>query len=395
MAVESPMQTSGEPKNITRVAPDESAEGKRWLDKRAKDLAIEVLEDLRRDKKKKPEDTVDSPLYERVNGVLEGNSCTYGAIKVRLGRYWEPSRHVGRVVKRVAACILEKPIEDITTDEEPERPDYVLHPPRIEASVPKTVTDHRAVIIGQLPRSGLFPAVLVQPQDGQRYWYPQIAGKHNPLRVDRAFGCLAHFGNPGSIRFPEDVALEFEVRVYALEREWPSDDADRLDENGLQNRLQDLGPVGVKEYIVRREIASLDKITLADGTGETQLLGPTKMIRCIPPITISWRGPQAHAEVRRGVDDHQEYCRETASSLRILLGDPTSPNRPGICVLGQIGKYRLRLYPEKFTFIDPPYEWWFDIRAHHGEHGKHAVKTGSGKTRSGGTPGRSSAARKR
>jgi hypothetical protein len=29
--------------------------------------------------------------------------------------------------------------------------------------------------------------------------------------------------------------------------------------------------------------------------------------------------------------------------------------------LDKPGKYRLRLYPAVWSFVDPPYEWWLEV----------------------------------
>jgi hypothetical protein len=346
-----------------------------------RDRAIAALDSLRREKGKSATDLVEPPLSTYAID-LDGAPLTYGAVRKRLVRFPKGRPGTGQSLNKIAAQLLKTTVEMITTEQEPSDEEITpdpkaeprendIRPQDLLASVPTIVTDHRAVIVGILPESKvkLYPAVLVRPHDGNPYWYPQIAGKHNPIQVDRAFACLAHFGNPGPIRFPRPVALHFDVKVFALRCPWEwkqSDQIDRLDDDGLKRRLKDLQPVCHKLYEVRREIASLKQITLADGSGKRVQLGPTKMIECVAPVTISWRGPHAYVEVRRGRDDHRELCDEAASSVKIMIGDTSAPGVPGRCVVSRAGHYRVRLHPEKMGFIDPPFEWYLNLKANPG-----------------------------
>ena len=178
---------------------------RRWLKVADRDRAIVALDSLRQAKGKTATDDVDPPLSTLVIR-LTGGTLTYGAIRKRLVRFPRGRPSTGQSLNEIAAHLLNTTVEMITTEQEPSVVEITADP-RLEvlandfrpqdllASVPRSVTDHRAVIVGILPESEvkLYPAVLVRPHDGNPYWYPQIAGKHNPIQVDRAFACLAHF----------------------------------------------------------------------------------------------------------------------------------------------------------------------------------------------------------
>lgn len=235
----------------------------------------------------------------------------------------------------------------------------------LEVNCPSVVHDHRFVLVGELPRAHLHPAVLLQPQDGMELWYPQV-GRHNPLRARRAFSCFVRLGNPGGIWHEKKLPLDAKVRVLALEHEWKVDWSERMGDAELGRRLRALGIVAERECFVSR--ASLEPLepTLRDHgrfADVPLLFGEPRAERCVAPVTLGWKGGVAYLEIRAGSGDRLLHAGTTASGATLVVRGGTAPP-PDATVVFELegpGRYRLRLYPAASSFVDPPYEWWLDV----------------------------------
>lgn len=234
-----------------------------------------------------------------------------------------------------------------------------------EVSCPSLVHDHRFVLVGELPRVELHPAVLLQPQDATGLWYPQVA-RHNPLRAGRAFSCFVRLGNPGGLWHTKRLPLDARIRVLALEREWRVDWSARMNEADLAQRLAGLGLVAERELFVSRASVELLEPSLRDHgrfAEEPLRFEEPHAETCVAPVTLDWKGGAAYLEIREGHGDRLVFGGTAASGATIVLGGgrPAPPEANVICELAVPGRYRLRLYPAVWSFVDPPYEWWLTL----------------------------------
>jgi len=230
---------------------------------------------------------------------------------------------------------------------------------------PRLVHDHRFVVLGELPWEHLHPAVVLQPQDGSGFWYPQAA-RHNPLRAGRAFCCFVRFGNPGGIWHAKKLPLDAKVRAFALDSEWKPDWTERMGESELGQRLQELRVVAEKDFFVTRASTQLLEPTLRDhGRFEDSPLvfNEPRAESCRAPVTLGWNGGAAYIEIREGSGDRLVHAGTAASGATLVVRGVTStpPDAATVLELDKPGQYRLRLYPTVWSFVDPPYEWWLDI----------------------------------
>lgn len=234
-----------------------------------------------------------------------------------------------------------------------------------EVNCPSVVYDHRFVVLGELPGNELHPLVLLQPQDGTRLWYPQVA-RHNPLRAGRAFTCFVRLGNPNGIWHSKKLPLDGKVRVLALQKAWRPDWSRRMNELELGQQLGELGVVAEKEFFVSRTAVDLLAPVLHDrGRFESSPLGfeEPKAEHCVAPLTIAWKGGAAYIEIREGRGDRLLYSGSAASGATLVVrgGRAAPSNATVLFELDEPGEYRLRLYPSVWSFVDPPYEWWINI----------------------------------
>ncbi len=234
-----------------------------------------------------------------------------------------------------------------------------------EVNCPSVVHDHRFVVLGELPSDHLHPAVLIHPEDGTGLWYPQVA-RHNPLRAGRAFSCFVRLGNPGGIWHTKKLPLDAKVRVLALENGWRPEWSGRLDDNELARRLKELVVVAEKDCFVSRASIELLEPTLRDhGKFEADPLvfAEPKAQTCVAPLTFAWKGGAAYIEIREGNGDRLVYGGTAApgATLAVRGGKAAPPGATVVFELDTPGRYRLRLYPAVWSFVDSPYEWWLDI----------------------------------
>jgi hypothetical protein len=342
-----------------------------WLTDAAIRQSVEALR-LRRGRRGEDE-PADDDLRKAAG---ENATVSWGILRQRLRHARLPnSRHAESIVG-LSKLLLGGEIADITTEVAP-RALAPLGPPgevtsarthiaNLEVNCPQTVYDHRIVIIGQLPMPGLFPAVFVQPRDGSREWYPQC-GPHNPLQAQSAFACLAHFGNPDGIGHVKALPLTLDVRVYALGSKW-THGSGRLDVHKLDECVGQLGMVTMRSFEVTRQQSGVNRVTVSHRKGT--LPPDCRVSACVAPVRFRWRGDgSAFIDVRLGTGDDQVCYESVASGVILTLPDRKEPPHKRILRRGQPvvlrlpagGLYRVRLYPQQWTFIDPRYEWWLDI----------------------------------
>jgi hypothetical protein len=235
---------------------------------------------------------------------------------------------------------------------------------QFEVSCPKTVSDYRVVVVGQLP-VGHYPGVFVRPRDGKGFWYPQF-GEHNPLTAGCAFCCLTRIGNPSGIWQIKKLPLTADVYVCALTKKW-AHGSKRLTEKEFRKKLKELecnepGYATFKRN-VRRSSAWAHGVTLwQHGRAQELSIVPTPM-ECVAPVRFDWNETiDAVIEVRAGHADNLVLAPEAVrSGTRLVL--PGQGGTENDVVLPRPGRYRVRLYPQRETFLDSPYECWLDIRS--------------------------------
>jgi hypothetical protein len=223
---------------------------------------------------------------------------------------------------------------------------------------PSTIVDHRVVLIGQLADATHYPAVFVRPEDEEEWWYPQN-GHHNPLRAGRAFACFVHIGNPNGIWQLKELPLAAEVRVCALAGEWRHG-SDRLDTGALDERLSKIGNLMEMRRNITRISLTVDGVTISDQSGSKGLFHGPRPIPCTAPIRFDWdSNVDARIEVRKGFGDNWVDTKTVRPGARLVI-DAAQKGANDIRLPGA-GKYRVRLYPLKVSFVDPSHEWWLDI----------------------------------
>lgn len=237
---------------------------------------------------------------------------------------------------------------------------------RFEVNCPSVVHDYRFVLVGELPQDHLYPLVLVQPLDGTGYWYPQMA-RHNPLRAGRAFACFVQLGNPNGIWHVRRPPLDAKVRVYALERAFAGETILRLSEDELAHRVDELGVVAQRDSYTSR--VSIDPLApeLRDGGdfgAEPLTFDLARVHSCVAPLRLDWQGGAAYVEIREGSGDRLVFQGTAAPGVSLTLRGRANADSavPVLYELGAPGRYRVRLYPAAKSFLDPPYEWWLEVR---------------------------------
>jgi len=291
------------------------------------------------------------------------------AVLHNLERSLSKGSRTWRGANDLAAYLLGVDIAEITTTEPPEdsgpvQIDVGDESQQLRVSYPKTIANHTAVILGQLPADDLFGAIFVKPRDGEDAWYPQCGGKHNPLHVGRAFACLAHFGNPDFVGYFGDPPA-FDVLVYALRVPWPHG-SDRLATEDLEMRICALDPVGKPTAFSVDRISPIQDMAIVDAEGKALWTEGSKTIQIEKRVTISWKGqPDATIEIRAGVGDRELVKQRVRAPLTLTAVAPQEPVGAKVIHLPNVtkGLYRVRLYPLKYTFVDSPYEWWLQARA--------------------------------
>lgn len=198
----------------------------------------------------------------------------------------------------------------------------------------------------------------MKPDDGSAFWYPQC-GKNNPLQAGRAFSCFAHFGNPNGI--DSDPAVSYQVRVYALSAKWGYG-SNRLDDDQLKERLARLEPIFPAPPFDIQRGSPVNTISISGGGAPHIWTDTVRKIRCSAPVQINWRGqPDAHIEIRAGACDSELFSQFVRAPVVLTVpGCKVGARRKSIVLAGP-GLYRVRLYPFRSTFMDPPYECWLDV----------------------------------
>jgi hypothetical protein len=231
---------------------------------------------------------------------------------------------------------------------------------------PSVVHDHRFVVVGELPHEHLHAAVFVQPRDGTGYWYPQIA-RNNPLRAGRAFACFVQLGNPAGIWHIKRPPLDAQVRVLALEKPWNADSSIRLLDGDLATQAERLGLVAQKNILTSRVSTDPLAPSLRDGAAfsdQPLVHDEPRAWSCVAPLILDWKGGAAYIEIREG-DGDQLVFQGTAAPGAVLTmrgGEESTDPQAVLFELADPGRYRLRLYPAVKSFVDPPFEWWLELR---------------------------------
>lgn len=231
---------------------------------------------------------------------------------------------------------------------------------------PSVIHDYRFVVVGELPHEHLHAAVFVQPLDGTGYWYPQIA-RHNPLRAGRAFASFVQIGNPAGIWHVKRPPLEAKVRVLVLEQPWNTDSSMRLLEDDLLKHAERLGLVGHKDTLTSRVSTDPLAPSLRDSSefSDQPLVHDEPRARsCVAPLTLDWKGGAAYIEIREGDGDRLVFQGSAAPGAVLTMHGSEEPTDPQAVLfeLGGPGRYRVRLYPAVKSFVDPPFEWWLELR---------------------------------
>jgi len=236
---------------------------------------------------------------------------------------------------------------------------------KFEVNCPSVVHDYRFVVVGELPRPDLHPAVFVQPQDGTGYWYPQVA-RHNPLRAGRAFACFVQLGNPVGIWHVKRPPLDAKVRVFALENAWSTDLSERLHDEELTKQTALLGVVGEKDTLTCRISTDPLAPSLRDSAAFAEhpiMHHEPRAIFCAPPLILDWKGGATYVEIRDGEGDQLLFQGTAAPGMMLTLRAQDQPADPTVVLYEFVerGRYRVRLYPGIKSFVDPMYEWWIEL----------------------------------
>jgi hypothetical protein len=316
--------------------------------------AKDALNDRRKAKGLLWKDNADSDVCR---AALLDPGASWGLLRQRILHACKSGARYRESGLKLAAFLLPgRPLDEITSViDRSSRPSAG----RMVVSCPERTTDHRFVILGQLPDASHFPGVFVKPRDGRDYWYPQHTHKHNPLKTGSAFCCYAHLGNPNWIwHKKEGDMLEADVRVLALRGAWRRG-YERLTSRKLEILLSEIGYSEEIRRYIKREPITLGSMRLSHPGGRHDFR-LHHVIDCIAPVTITWTGGwQAYIEVHAGEGDKRLRDGTYASGVSLVLaGKPRGSNE---IPLDRAGRYRVRLYPQKWSFVEPPYEWWLDI----------------------------------
>lgn len=299
----------------------------------------------------------------------------YGALISWLKRLGQEGRADPSGAVELVAHLLASPPETVTEALDPSDLARAKARPRArrgasEAEVfaincPSVIHDHRFVVLGELPGSDLYPVVLLQPLDGDGYWYPQVA-RHNPLRTGRCFACFVRLGNPGGIWHTKKPPLDAKVRVVALKKKWDLEKTHRLSEDELAQVLDSLCVVAQDDTLVSRVSIEPLQPTLQDAgrfLAEPLKLQPLPAETCVAPLKLDWQGGAAYIEIREGLGDRLLFHGTAAPGAVLTLRgrSHSMPTDDVIFELMEPGRYRVRLYPAASSFVEPLHEWWLEI----------------------------------
>lgn len=359
---------------ITGGAPS-GARRRRYLSREAKQEALDALAAEKRRVHGK-DDAPATPELQKIYGAKI--SASWDMLRHCIDRSWRwgsktwPKANIlaaSLIKKTFDEDLLKKVVEDITSLDCPDGEVGARGEPRRDqpqVSHPETVSDFRAILVGQLPRADLHPVVMVKPDDGRDYWYPQYGGKHNPVVAGSAFACLALFGDPdvrGSRKPDDDDVQDFLVHVYALAAPWDGG-SERFKDKELARRLKPCRPEYIAAFTIQREVAPANSVTIGDKDGVRWRDSESKeIIECKAPVTISWVGTVATIEVREAEGDHFLKNRYGISPviLDIVTGKHVGPATKHHVPLKKAGLYRVRLHARKPAFVSPLFEWWLNI----------------------------------
>lgn len=235
-----------------------------------------------------------------------------------------------------------------------------------EVNCPSVIHDYRFVVVGELPRDHLYAAVFVQPVDGTGYWYPQLA-RNNPLRAGRAFACFVQIGNPAGIWHIKRPPLDAKVRVLVLDKPWSPDFSVRMQEEELVRHAEHLGLVDQKDCLTSRVWTDPLAPSLrdcAEFSKEPLIHYEPQARSCVAPLTLDWKGGAAYIEIREGDGDALIFQGTAAPGAVVTMrgGHQSIDSKSVLFELAGPNRYRVRLYPAVKSFVDPPFEWWLEVR---------------------------------
>jgi hypothetical protein len=394
------------PESDAVVGEWKSAGERRFLTREAKADALAALDALMKRETTGPNKR-ERPAPAELCEVAEApKDSTWHVLRNRIEHSERPHGANWSGANALAAKLLARNLDRITTATPP--PEWHARSrrrgpvPHLRVAFPTRVADHRAVILGEISPD-LFPVVLIAAKgQDELWWYPQCGPKeesnsvgiskpkHNPLRLGAAFACFAHFGNPNFINHREN-APSYRVRVCAMKREW-LEGSNRLNDPDLTKKLEELGLVRQIEVEVERRWP-IEAVTISDretsapdkkGHASHRIRHRVHKVEktdCNAPVTIDWLGQQnVYVEVRDG-DTDQEIksgpfsppvmltipgCHEPEARARSRTHDGRRDGAKRVMrlELKQPGLYRVRLYPDRYSFVDPLHEWWLDVKLH-------------------------------
>jgi hypothetical protein len=335
-----------------------------YITPEAKEAALEALDAMRGDRES--EDVADAEVRKAL-GELANKTLSWVAARRRLMRARMLKGSDLKPTIALAELLLKGwGVADIVTDVAPSSvPPPPSGDPQLEVNCPSTHSDHRLVIVGQLPRAQLFAAVFVSPQHDPETWYPQ--SDPDPIRAGVAFACHASLGHPHGIGHTTDPPLPVrcELRIYALERRW-AHGRNAVKTSDLEAMIGQLGVVAMRGQSVTRSAAEIENAVIADSTG-TISFGIRGVVRCSSPVTLTWKGGGGRAQVfRLGRPDQLVFQDVVANRLVLDLEHP-GPGVGGsardVIGLPAPGLYHVKLYSLRRSFLDPHHELWLDVGA--------------------------------
>jgi hypothetical protein len=310
----------------------------------------------------------DIALDQRLS-ASDGKPLSWGALLKRIRDWQKPSGKYALSTRSVVDYLIDWHRQSAPSSSSSRPPVGA----KLEINCPNTIFDYRAVIVGQLPqldaRVRLYPAVFVHPKDNTGYFYPQC-GPHNPLLMGRAFACLARFGNPNAIWHRRRLPTRFDVRAYALLDRWT--ESRRLTMTELERLIEPLRDPALakhkldfaektKDDDVTRNAPGIDCLRIRDARGLVEF-GAHQEISCQAPFAIFWSGlGGARLEIRSGEDDSKVWEDAVGSGVTFVLGEQAVPHDGYLGTALDAGLYRVRLYPQKPSFLDPECEWWIRV----------------------------------
>jgi hypothetical protein len=328
-----------------------------------------------------------------LKNAIGARNLTWDGLFVRVRRCRKPGARFSCI--DLAARVLRRPKGELTELANPSA--GALAPAKspsartvaFHVDCPDIFFDHRLVLVGQLPREGLVPAVVVQPQDGTRLWYPQASA----ICVKQAFAALVHIGNPFGIGHLQDppFPVEARIRIYVLSAPvdlGPNPIAGRVLTNKLRNAV--VGRPWSKT--VTRPSTGMRSLQVLDEQGRVDPPGP-QILRCKAPVALRWEGDSnARVEVRSAIRDVRRFDLAVTNGLVLTRGARNPWPELRAVKLPRSGLYRIKVYAAGWrTFVDPLHEWWLDIADHPNDKplespGRNDVSTRSAQSQSAGVP---------